>query len=588
MTEVSHPKVSIRARLMGAAGLVLAGAWFVVGINWGLPSRRADVFLFGDASKAWDGAKILQLAGSWNDDPDRGADVDVNPITSRVQPVVLNDTDARRAEIIRRYRLFSYQPDEMITFRALAQMRPAERKFDPKLYQYGGLWVYPVGALLKAASIVKLVRVTSDLAYYVDHPEAFGRFYVIARLYSAAWGVLGVWAVYRLVRQIVPLGAPGCRVAPPAAAACFAAMPVVVNMAHEAKPHLAGAVLMLLAVLAASKYVQTGLRRYWVGAGVLCGAALGMVLSALPVFLILPLMALLRRGTSWRDRVVVALTATVIGVDVYFLTNPYVLLHLIGRDPVLKSNLANSAAMYSASGSAGAVLNAAMLVGEGTSFLLATAGVIGAVALAVRAVRVRRDQSPDEVRRRATGMLLAAPAVLVAIQFVALAAGKPGEYGRFAILPDTLLAIEAVVALATFVHRPRHRNIIYAVLFLFTVIPGWMYLRRFIADSSATTTRLQEAGELASLPPEDAIAVEAEPAPYSLPPVNVFERQILLLPRGPSPVQSVANRPVVVVRPVDQPRHAGLFDRLFPARISWAGKRFETFQVRSEPETGPR
>src|SRR4051794_24058486 len=114
-------------RLLPALGLLCAGAWFLVGITWGLPSRRSDGYLFGD-SKAWSGKQILELAGGWDDNPDRGADVDLNPVTRREQPIVLNATDAQRAEIVRRYRLFSYQPDEMITFRALAQMRPAERK----------------------------------------------------------------------------------------------------------------------------------------------------------------------------------------------------------------------------------------------------------------------------------------------------------------------------------------------------------------------------------------------------------------------------------------------------------------------------
>src|SRR5206468_11165562 len=111
------------------------------------------------------------------------------------------------------------------------------------------------GGLLKTASVLKLVHVESDLTYYLDHPEEFGRFYVIARLYAAAWGVVGVWAVYRLVRQIIPIGAPGCRLAPPAAAACFAALPGVVNVAREAKPPLPGPVLMLLALLASAKYL---------------------------------------------------------------------------------------------------------------------------------------------------------------------------------------------------------------------------------------------------------------------------------------------------------------------------------------------
>ena len=50
-------------------------------------------------------------------------------------------------------------------------------------------------------------------------------------------------------------------------------MPVVVNMAHEAKPHLPGAALMLCAIFCATNYVRTGHRRHWVGAGALCGAA---------------------------------------------------------------------------------------------------------------------------------------------------------------------------------------------------------------------------------------------------------------------------------------------------------------------------
>src|SRR5690349_5350091 len=143
-------------RLLPVLGLVCAGAWFLAGITWGLPSRRADAYLFGDPSKAWSGKQIIELAGGWEENANRGADVDVNPIAARERPVVLNATDAQRAEIVRRYRLFTYQPDEMITFRALGQMRPAERQLDPRLYQYGGLWIYPVGGLLKVASLLKL------------------------------------------------------------------------------------------------------------------------------------------------------------------------------------------------------------------------------------------------------------------------------------------------------------------------------------------------------------------------------------------------------------------------------------------------
>src|SRR5262245_34329832 len=95
--------------------MVFAAVMFLVGITWGLPSRKVDPFLFGDRP-VWTGEKITQLL------PERstiamGADVDPNAHMHR--PVVVNDTDAQRAEILVRYRLYSYQPDEMITFRPL-------------------------------------------------------------------------------------------------------------------------------------------------------------------------------------------------------------------------------------------------------------------------------------------------------------------------------------------------------------------------------------------------------------------------------------------------------------------------------------
>ena len=160
--------------------LTFAALVFGIGINWGLPSRRVDPFLFG-SHPVWTGEQILRLApvGSTSS----GADVDVNPLPSRERPVLLNETDAQRAEIIRRYRLFSYQPDEMITFASLSAIR--QTRGDPRLYQYGGLWIYPVGALLGVGGAVGLVDLRSDAAYYLDHPEAFGRFYIVARLYAA-------------------------------------------------------------------------------------------------------------------------------------------------------------------------------------------------------------------------------------------------------------------------------------------------------------------------------------------------------------------------------------------------------------------
>ena len=80
---------------------------------------------------------------------------------------------------------------------------------------------------------------------------------------------------------------------------------------------------------------------------------------------------------------------------------------------------------------------------------------------------------------------------------------------------------------------------------------------------------------MAKLPPGTAIGLENDPAAYNLPPVNLFDRSLVLLPRGGPDAQSPAP-----LRPVDVPDAssippADLLDRVFPARISWAGKHFE-------------
>src|SRR5262245_22193255 len=109
MSRLNH--VSSRERILVALCLIFATVVFTLGITWGLPSRAADPYLFGERTP-WTGQQIIDLTGALDADPTKGADVDLNPLLDRTRPIVLNTTDAQRAEIVRRYRLFTFQPDE--------------------------------------------------------------------------------------------------------------------------------------------------------------------------------------------------------------------------------------------------------------------------------------------------------------------------------------------------------------------------------------------------------------------------------------------------------------------------------------------
>ena len=553
--------------LILAGIFLLAATTFFTGINWGLPSRESDPILFGSKTP-WTGQQIMDLAGAWDTTGNRGADIAMHPLDSseRNQPILLNDTDAKRAEIVRRYRLYSNQPDEMITFRSLSRMKPGELDLDPRMYQYGGLWIYPIGLILKIASIAGLVTLRPDLAFYLDHPEAFARFYLVARLYAAVWGMVGVAAVYALGREWTGEFLVGAT-----AAGLYAAMPVAIDLAHEAKPHLPGAVLVMIAIWAAMRYARTGLTRWWMIAGASAGAAMGMVLTGYVAFAVLPVMALLR-PMSWKNRCGITAGATLIAIAIFTISNPYLPYNLLLHRQVLHSNVGNYGTFYQPRFTISGIVLAARLLIAGTSPVVATLGALCLIA-SIGFLPVR-------------GWLLAVPAIIVLIQFVLLADGKSAEYARFALLPDIIAAVMTAALIARLKIKPRERVLAAAWFVGATLYFGLRYDLNFIADGWPNSTRRLAAQSIDSQQPgSSSIGVWAEPAPYCLPPIDLFHWRLFLLPRG-----SMSGEPgQIVVRPVDDLSAAPIVAESIrpqtePSRaaspISWANKPFEIVQFR--------
>ncbi|MCH7702233.1 MAG: glycosyltransferase family 39 protein [Planctomycetes bacterium] len=555
----------MRLRLILLGILLLYAATCVTAIDWGLPSARSDAYLFG-SDEPWSGEKIYRLAGGWGfGDRQVAADVDLDPIQPTELPINLTATPEGVASIYLRYRLYSHQPDEMIVLRSLGGMRPKSLQLDPKLYQYGGLFIYPVGALVALCGQLGLVTVTSDVVYYLDHPDEFGALYIVARAYAASWGLLGVLVVYGIGRRLGTEGT-GC-----VAALLFALMPVVVCMSHEGKPHLPGAVLMLLAVWLAMRCIEdarsvgdtqgptgmlarvtTGRRAWWLLC-VICGAAVGMVLSSAPILILIPLVAVLRRGSRLTRKpkptplAVESLVGLAVACGAYAATNPYVPFNLLFNPSVLASNFGNSVAMYEL-GRAGAGLRRMLeLTVEGATLPIVGLGLAAAVVAVLR-------------RLSASWPLMVAGGA-VAVQFILLGAGKPAEYGRFGVFPAAALAIGAACVLVRRWTRLREPvNWIPAWLVVLVVgYLGWQYqynfmVDSFLADSGAHHSR-QQAAERAGLADGriHSFAVVAEPAPYCCPPANFARTEVWLLPHPDAHQRENYGR---LIYTVDQPRRS--------------------------------
>jgi hypothetical protein len=564
---------------------VLGVGIFFGGLTWGLPSHAADRYLFGSRA-VWTGETIAALKPA----PERGAggqasNIDMNPLAADEAPVRLNGTDADRAAILVRYRLFTHQPDEMTVMMALASMRPGAGDFDPKMYQYGGLFLYAVGAALKAADASGVIYVTPELAYYYDHPEAFARFYVVGRAYVALWGLAGIPVVFLLARRIARGAADRMAwVAGLLAALLYVTLPVVVNMAHECKPHLPGAVLMLAAMLGAVRWADRPGAGRAVVTGLLCGLAVGTVPTAWPV-LVLPILVAIGRRGAWRQ----ALGAIFVAVAAYGVTNPYVVIHLVTDASVLRSNVANTASMYGVGGVGAALVNAVTLLVEAAAPATTVVGLLAAVGLLIA---LRPGPGADGGWRGVwcePVVLLMVPALLSFGAFALFAAGKPGEYGRFALPTAMALALLAAVAAGVVLRaKPAWGLVAYTGLALAAVPFSYGYVRGFLDDARGRGTRAYYAEAIRQVTRAGgplAIGAFSEPAPYSVPPVDVFAHSLWLLPGDATPA-TTAFRPDVIITTYDDmvnaPVGAWMDEyRLFPsparrrpARISWADKPF--------------
>jgi hypothetical protein len=563
--------------------MLLAAFVFTLGITWGLPSRQDDQYLLGSDLH---GLRLERFVSTVPEvDASRGADV-VAPTGNPNEIVHLNDTDEKRAQILCRYRLYSYQPDEMITFRALSLMKPASLQFDPRLYQYGGLWIYPVGVLIKVCSWVGLVSIT-DRSTYIDNPELFGRFYVVARAYSAAWGVVGVWAVFAPLKR----SCSGRILVPAFGSICFIFMPVVINSAHEAKPHLAGAVLILFALIVADTWGKRATIPWAVATGVLCGAASGMVLWGISSILIIAAVALARRD-KWAVQLPGIALALFAMFGVYAITNPYVIYHLIHDPSVLKSNLGNTGAMYHYSVTG--LWTALNLVAAGFGSIVVVVPLIaGCLIFAPFASSREKTQVPRPGR---AWLPLAFVAGAIFIQFALAAEGKKGEYARFALVPDIALLIFASSAFARI--RDGFAAVIMSLLILFS--GSLTYLDGYMRDSSATKfnsrrieavklsqvldvklrvyDRLRDKGKQVRDRP--VLGVYNDPAPYCLPPVDLTDWDIVRLPKNYDTIkQDIAD---VIVYPIE----SDYSNEKDPTPISWANKQFnEIVEIIDIPTT---
>ena len=147
------------------------------------------------------------------------------------------------------------------------------------------------------------------------------------------------------------------------------------------------------------------------------------------------------------------------------------------------------------------------------------------------------------------------------------------------------LAIAAIAGVHHWVRSRLTAGLIITVLLVATISSGLRYLNNFVRDVSHRNTRAvggQWVDSLANGYPA-TIAVWAEPAPYAVPPVNLFRNRLLLLPPGYVPSETQVTADIFIQAVDSRPRERESWSRNFarqvilrgqPSPLSWADKPF--------------
>lgn len=454
----------------------------------------------------------------------------------------------------------SVNPDEKKAFIILSLMRPWRLKFEPLYAQYGGAFIYPLGAFLAAAHLVRAARLTPDLAYYLAHPAAMSRLYLLGRLFVLLFHLATLWMLYELGRML-----SGRRTGT-AAALFWALAPVAVVNSHVLKPHPVAAFWFVAAAYAMARAVEEGRWTDYLLCGLGAGVAAGGNL-AVGYALGMPVLArLLRREGSWRP----ALGGAAAGLAVLVAANPY--LAFSPKDFAWELTVyAPTKFGFSLPGAA-AFARGALVEGLGLALAsLAAAGVVRALFA--------------DGRRRALALLILGGGLLVFCRFPQFA----GEVSslRLHYAAAALAVVLAADFLAAF-PRPAAALLMAAVL-ADTGLRGGVYLENLSRAAGKGDTRAAAADWIDAAVPDGAtVGLLRYPEPAHTPPFRWDRVKLVVfgstkgVPEKSLPDWFVAGR---AGWDALGPEFTGNYETVrdfAPARLLWAAPRDESFWPNSE------
>jgi len=295
------------------------------GINWGVQSKKISYLVFGNNRLL---EKLIPVMLETHEEIREmqiyyGAPYTFDYRGDEIKTVEINGEKQINKEIInscRSYLTRSSGADEQAVIVALSKMNPQKFNFDPHFYEYGGIYLYPMGLFFYVLSKIKLITLTSDMSFYFLNPDEIGKLYTSGRVFGAIGALLSIVVFYFLCRELfidkklvyfLTL--------------FYGTAPGFVLWSHYLKPFSYGMLWFLLALWAVVKFYKSNREKYLYLSALFAGLSFGTLLTYGYIYLAV-FLSILFSVKDYKWKLKNLFLTLIIFLTTFFITNPYVLL----------------------------------------------------------------------------------------------------------------------------------------------------------------------------------------------------------------------------------------------------------------------
>jgi len=297
------------------------------GIKWGIPSKERTELIF---PKQFRNESFYLLMKQTRDDIYKlsgGSPIGRLKDSSSSLSPILQSTGVQEnenlfftgdkkmlANFIRPYLLRSNHTDEQMTIASLGGMHPKSFDFNPRIFQYGGVYIYGMGAWLGLSHVLGFAKISSDISFYFRQPEEMEKIFAAGRMLNSVFLIILGLTIFLIAKKIYSVNTALWSVL------FFSVSPAFVFQSRIMKPYIMATSFSMLCLYYSVMIIksQPEAKNY-----ILSGIFTGLTAGTMPVYgiiIIAPLIAHFTISKKFNKNLLYVFLTTAL---VFVITNPY-------------------------------------------------------------------------------------------------------------------------------------------------------------------------------------------------------------------------------------------------------------------------